>query len=89
VSELLQDCKWEQVNPKAITADELYGTIEKAPSRSGAAPQSPAVAVSVRQGEWKDGAVSVIMRNMSKARADSVPADARAVVGLSGAVGRR
>ncbi|CAE7303949.1 ODA4 [Symbiodinium necroappetens] len=41
-----EDCKWEQVNPKAITADELYGTIEK--------------------GEWKDGAVSVIMRNMSK-----------------------
>ena len=26
----MQDCKWEQVNPKAITADELYGTIEKA-----------------------------------------------------------
>ena len=25
-----QDCRWEQVNPKAITADELYGTIEKA-----------------------------------------------------------
>ena len=21
----LQDCRWEQVNPKAITADELYG----------------------------------------------------------------
>ena len=30
MSEELQDCKWEQVNPKAITADELYGTIEKA-----------------------------------------------------------
>ncbi|CAJ1459802.1 unnamed protein product, partial [Effrenium voratum] len=41
-----EDCRWEQVNPKAITADELYGTIEK--------------------GEWKDGAIAVIMRSMSK-----------------------
>lgn len=41
-----EDCRWEQVNPKAITADELYGTNFK--------------------GEWKDGAISVIMRNMSK-----------------------
>eukprot|EP00931_Biecheleriopsis_adriatica_P003888 TRINITY_DN10563_c0_g2_i1.p1 TRINITY_DN10563_c0_g2~~TRINITY_DN10563_c0_g2_i1.p1 ORF type:complete len:2985 (-),score=661.93 TRINITY_DN10563_c0_g2_i1:306-8801(-) len=41
-----EDCMWEQVNPKAITADELYGTVIK--------------------GEWKDGAISVIMRNMSK-----------------------
>ncbi|CAL1167896.1 unnamed protein product [Cladocopium goreaui] len=41
-----EDCRWEQVNPKAITADELYGIFQK--------------------GEWKDGAISVIMRNMSK-----------------------
>ncbi|CAE8644925.1 unnamed protein product [Polarella glacialis] len=41
-----QDCVWEQVNPKAVTSDELYGTIAK--------------------GEWRDGAISVIMRNMCK-----------------------
>ena len=25
-----EDCRWEQVNPKAITADELYGIFQKA-----------------------------------------------------------
>eukprot|EP00435_Cladocopium_sp_Y103_P059660 s217_g21.t1 len=49
-----EDCRWEQVNPKAITADELYGIFQKARSGSGI------------RGEWKDGAISVIMRNMSK-----------------------
>ena len=42
-----QDSMWEQVNPKAITSDELYGTMSKSK-------------------EWKDGAIAVIMRNMSK-----------------------
>jgi dynein heavy chain len=42
-----QDGLWEQVNPKAITSDELYGTMSKTK-------------------EWKDGAIAVIVRNMSK-----------------------
>jgi len=42
-----QDGVWEQVNPKAITSDELYGTMSKTK-------------------EWKDGAIAVIIRNMSK-----------------------
>merc|ERR1719424_871021 len=42
-----QEGLWEQVNPKAITSDELYGTMSKSK-------------------EWKDGAIAVIMRNMSK-----------------------
>ena len=41
------------MNPKAITSDELYGTMSKSK-------------------EWKDGAIAVIMRNMSKARPRSV-----------------
>jgi hypothetical protein len=28
-----EDCRWEQVNPKAITADELYGIFQKAVAR--------------------------------------------------------
>ena len=46
-----QDCKWEQVNPKAITADELYGTIEKA-DPAGAGDPQPTLAASavVRSG---------------------------------------
>jgi dynein heavy chain len=47
VKEIGQDGMWEQVNPKAITSDELYGTMSKTK-------------------EWKDGAIAVIIRNMSK-----------------------
>ena len=64
----LQDCKWEQVNPKAITADELYGTIEKVGRLEVCCVLVHAIcpALCSSKGEWKDGAVSVIMRNMSK-----------------------
>jgi dynein heavy chain len=47
VKSIGQDGLWEQVNPKAITSDELYGIMTKSK-------------------EWKDGAIAVIMRNMSK-----------------------
>jgi dynein heavy chain len=45
--EIGQEGLWEQVNPKSITSDELYGIMTKTK-------------------EWKDGAIAVIMRNMSK-----------------------
>ncbi len=45
--EIGQGGQWEQVNPKAITSNELYGIMTKSK-------------------EWKDGAIAVIMRNMSK-----------------------
>jgi len=47
VKEIGQDGLWEQVNPKAITSNELYGIMTKTK-------------------EWRDGAIAVIMRNMSK-----------------------
>jgi dynein heavy chain len=47
VKEIGQDGQWEQVNPKAISSDELYGIMTKTK-------------------EWRDGAIAVIMRNMSK-----------------------
>ena len=94
---LQQDCKWEQVNPKAITADELYGTIEKVPTTAVSCRFSCKClssehtsrkklcshckhcrrcrAVVTLQGEWKDGAVSVIMRNMSKASRQREPSE--------------
>ena len=42
-----QEGLWEQVNPKAITSNELYGIMTKSK-------------------EWKDGAISVFMRSVTK-----------------------
>ena len=42
-----QQGKYETLNPKAITSDELYGIMTKTK-------------------EWRDGAIAVVMRNMSK-----------------------
>ncbi|CAD7941439.1 unnamed protein product [Amoebophrya sp. A120] len=47
VKEIGQEGLWEQINPKAITHSELYGSMSKTK-------------------EWKDGAIAVVMRNMSK-----------------------
>merc|ERR1719199_1341002 len=47
VNSLGQEGKFETLNPKAITSDELYGIMTKTK-------------------EWRDGAIAVIMRNMSK-----------------------
>merc|ERR1719199_642329 len=47
VNSLGQEGKFETLNPKAITSDELYGIMTKTK-------------------EWRDGAIAVVMRNMSK-----------------------
>ena len=43
-------CVYEVVNPKAVTADELYGYMTLAK-------------------DWKDGALSIIMRGMARNQA--------------------
>merc|ERR1719316_2609241 len=47
VNSMGQEGKYETLNPKAITSDELYGIMTKTK-------------------EWRDGAIAVVMRNMSK-----------------------
>jgi dynein heavy chain len=47
VKSIGQDGRFETLNPKAITSDELYGIMTKTK-------------------EWRDGAIAVVMRNMSK-----------------------
>ena len=58
-------CVGEQVNPKSVTSDELYGFLNLAK-------------------DWKDGVLSIIMRNMSKNWAPYVEAQTMKWVVLDG-----
>jgi dynein heavy chain len=60
-----QDGKFETLNPKAITSDELYGIMTKTK-------------------EWRDGAIAVVMRNMSKNQGSYTPAHQHKWVILDG-----
>jgi dynein heavy chain len=44
------DTKWDIVDPKSVTSDELYGCMN------------------VKTKEWKDGVMSVIMRDQNKSQ---------------------
>jgi dynein heavy chain len=57
--------KYETLNPKAITSDELYGIMTKTK-------------------EWRDGAIAVVMRNMSKLMNGYKPEDQHKWVILDG-----